>query len=109
MQDTTLQGLEMILRELDIAVRDMLAEDLPRQLHCIRNALDANDLAGACREVHAVRGSAAFCRLAGLRDAAAALETSLMKNEKDANRTRAFENNIENVLHALEQAKTPAG
>ncbi|HEX7030070.1 MAG TPA: Hpt domain-containing protein [Gammaproteobacteria bacterium] len=102
-------GIVAALAALDAPVRDMLAEDLPQQLATVREALDAGDLARARLDVHAVRGSAAFCKLAGLYDAAAALETSLLNNEKNAEKTRAFQNNIENILHALEHAKTTDG
>ena len=100
-----LAGITPIVLGLDKPVRDMLADDLPQQREAVRKALDAGDLARARQEVHAVRGAAAFCKLAALRDAAAVLETSLLNNEKNAEKTRAFENNIENVLHALEHSK----
>lgn len=97
------------LRVLDVPVRRMLADDLPRQLAAIRNALDAGDLVAARLEVHAVHGAAAFCKLGELRDAAAALESALVDNEKNAERTRAFEDNMKSVLHALEHAKESTG
>ncbi|HEX7048217.1 MAG TPA: Hpt domain-containing protein [Gammaproteobacteria bacterium] len=105
------QSAELLasVRILDAPVRDMLAEDLPRQLAAIHTALGVADLATARLEVHAVRGSAAFCKLARLRDAAAALENSLINNEKNAEHIRAFENNIKSVLHALEHAKENTG
>lgn len=102
MSDGKFTEIDAQLHLLDEAVRRMLAEDLPGQLATIQRALEAGDLASARDGVHAVRGSAAFCRLIALRDAAERLETSLTRNDRNAGHTRAFENNVERVLHALE-------
>lgn len=109
MQDKSSADIAAAVAALDLPVRAMLAEDLPRQREAIRDALNAENLASARLETHAVRGSAAFCKLAALRDAAATLEASLLNNEKNADAARAFENNIESVLHALEHANAGTG
>lgn len=102
MSDGNFTEIDAQLHRLDEPVRRMLAEDLPEQLAAIQRALETGDLAAAREGVHAVRGSAAFCRLVALRDAAEQLETSLTRNDSNAGHTRAFENNVERVLHALE-------
>ncbi len=94
--------LNRLLHALDADVRRMLAEDLPLQLAAIRESLARGDLELARHDVHAVRGSAAFCKLAALREAATRLEISLTHNDRNAAHQRAFENNVERVLHALE-------
>lgn len=90
---------------LDAVVRQMLREDLPIQLAAIRAALDSENLAAAKQHVHAVRGSAAFCKLDSLREAATVLEQALNERRKNADHTRAFENSVNTVLHALENYK----
>lgn len=94
--------LRVQLLALDTSVRSMLAEDLPVQLAAIRQALAKGEFDKARHDVHAVRGSAAFCKLVALCHAATQLEASLARNDNNADQTRAFENNVERVLQVLE-------
>ncbi|HLU61897.1 MAG TPA: Hpt domain-containing protein [Gammaproteobacteria bacterium] len=80
----------------------MLAEDLPQQLQAFRNALIAGDLVGAAQVVHAIRGSASFCRLGELSFAATALEESLQKSRAEESLVAVFEARIEDVLAMLD-------
>lgn len=92
--------------ELDDVVREMLREDLPAQLASFRDALARNDFALAASEVHAICGSAAFCKLELLRESAAVLEQSLKKNDRNADMIRAFESQVNAVLHLLYHQST---
>lgn len=99
-------NLEEQLDRLDPPVRQMLAEDLPAQLAALRNALEQDRLETARQVVHTVRGSASFCKLQQLREAAAALEQSLLDEQEDTEITTAFTESVQRVIHALE-AITP--
>lgn len=103
MADETINDVENALSALDAAVKGMLAEDLPLQRQRIRDALQDGKLGIAKQEVHAVRGSAAFCGLACLSASAASLENALQNDEKNAELIRAFESDMERVLHGLEK------
>lgn len=93
--------MESEICRLDDAVRGMLREDLPAQLAAFRKALAADDVLRAVAEVHAIHGSAAFCRLESLRQAAASLEQSLKNNNMNAELIRAFEHQVNAVIGQL--------
>lgn len=66
------------LASLDDAVRDMLCEDFPAQLHAMRQMMNAQDWEEARRIAHDINGTAAFCRLETLRRTALTLEQALL-------------------------------
>lgn len=95
--------METEISKLDDAVRMMLREDLPVQLSAVHSAIAQGDLVQAASNVHTIHGSAAFCRLESLRQAAATLEQSLKQNEKNAEQIRAFDNHVNAVLRLLDE------
>lgn len=72
------------LAALPTDIRQMLAEDLPRQLEAVETALEARDLAALKRAVHQLHGSAAFCKLPQLIAVARNMEAAVDKQDWDA-------------------------
>lgn len=98
------ESTEQLVLPVDPAVRGMLAEDLPRQLREIREAVRRDALAAAADVAHSVQGSAAFCGIELLRTAARELESGLRQHINNKEAFLAFEREITRVLHALEQS-----
>lgn len=77
-------GLENMLRRLHPTVRQMLREDLPVQQRAIAAAWEQQDLEELRQQVHKLNGSAAFCRLAELREACTQIEQQLRAGNAQA-------------------------
>lgn len=81
MQDGPITAADQAaLRKLDATVQEMLAEDLPAQLQAARLAARAGNADAAMAEVHSIRGSAGFCKLERLYEAASQAEEFLRDN-----------------------------
>ena len=91
------------LRDLEPTVKQMLQEDLPQHVTLFRDAWARNDLRAAQDQVHAVHGTAAFCKIDSLRETAARLEETLIKNSKNTDMAKAFEERVAQVLQQLKK------
>lgn len=81
-QDGPIEAADaMAIRKLDAAVKAMLCEDLPEQLARARQAMAQGNVEAAIAEVHSIRGSAGFCKLGHLHQAAASAETKLREQD----------------------------
>lgn len=95
--------LNEAIAALDPVVRDMLREDLPRQLREVELALRQDDLPGAAQAVHVIHGSASFCKLEDLQLSARSLEDALRNNDKNAVHIGAFTATLRQILQGLDQ------
>lgn len=89
------------IENLDLEVRQMLREDLPAQRDAVLAAITTGELRRARDLVHTVNGSASFCRLRELRDAATALEQQLDNDFAEEDAKSAFISAIDRTLSAL--------
>lgn len=76
-------SIEETLESLDDNVRDMLCEDLPAQFDAVTKALKDRNWSKAQQCAHDVNGTASFCRLEMLRQAALDLEQALLNPPPD--------------------------
>ncbi len=89
---------------------DMLRDDLREQLEGLHRAFKNNDPELARHHVHRLHGTAAFCRLQTLREAAAALETLLRHDGLFSRRAGDALARVEQELaHCLEQLQAIDG
>ncbi len=84
-------SIKAALDALEPDIREMLVEDLPAQLRDIDQLLVRGDLTAARDVVHTLHGSAAFCRLEDLREAADALESALIAKDEQPRLQTLFE------------------
>lgn len=87
----------------DPDLRDLLRQELPQQLHELENALNGSDRALARDAAHQLHGTCAFYKFPQLKNAAADIESRLVRNESPTAAER------EALRHAAAQTLSALG
>ena len=91
----------------DPQVLAMLSEDLPRYQRTMNLAHDQQDMHGMAEQVHLIHGTAAFCKLPDIKNAAHALERRLRQggdwDDQIKVLTSQLDDEVNRFLHTLKQ------
>lgn len=92
------------LSELDPDLRTSLRSDLESNSRDFHTALEQGDREAAFNHVHRINGSAAFCKLDGLRQACEALELPLRKLEGEVGEAMvaSFDTEVAGILESID-------
>lgn len=90
-------------KELADELFGMLLAELPRRRRELHDHLISRDVAELYRTVHNINGSATYCGVPALKDAAVTLEVHLKQGE-----TGALQNEVEHLVHEIDRVLASA-